>query len=483
MAINTYLADRRAHSKTQKKRALPDATGTPTAAKRYYYHQRKTKRLSPCLTLQELFHHRCRACHLCRLPDCGICESCQTNCTTTSIHRQVCIVNMCAKLPIAAKQQKALYGWNYYFDMPFVHRSSSMNNLHQSYQRLRLVAPPSRLLNQSNEDPKAKSLSILAALHEILSDDQRNEFGSFFENLLGCPLSEPCSHPLLSEGYIHTYCSMNGTGNTILSGRITKCRKHLIHRSLSFTVKFDKILSDADKMTTSSFLIEEIVPEQMVWGGYKKYCLKQNHLLKAKQNKKIPDDVPFSVDWMIPSKKYMVDSCHQLHPYLILEFRNSVLQFEARPSTIIGAGLGLFVKSINGRVLSLKPGEMLDLGIYAPLCVGDKKSKHISMLKNLLYDWSIETWSFASKTKNTKACIYDPTDDFTGIRHYRAKRNMISYINEICRNDDVANVTAQHDPEGNVHYLLGHWEKNEGEFTVPSRGKPLELLVSFAVLS
>lgn len=487
-AINTYFADRRAHSRSQRKRLLPSMNETPTDNKRDYYQQRKSKRLSRRLTFQELFYHRCRACQLCRLPDCGVCESCRTNCTTTSTHRLVCIINMCTKLPITTKRQNALYGWNYYFDTPSTQRSASINTLHPPYQRLRLIAPSSTALNQNGDDPKVKSFSILTALHELPSDECRIEFGAFFEALIGCPLNEPCAHTLVSKGYIHEYCNIHGTANTILSGSITKCWKHFIHRTISFTVKFDKRLSGADKVAASlsevngdDFVIEDTVPEQVAWGGFQKFCLQQHAMLDKNLDVKIPLVFPYSVDWMVPSKRYMVDSCNQRLPYLILEFRNTKLQFEAKTSTISGAGLGLFVKSINGQGLSLQPGEMLDLGIYAPLRVRDIKSKHISMVKNLIYDWSVERWSFASKSKNTEECIYDPTDDFTGTRHHQAKRNMISYINEICQNDDIANVTAQHDPEGNVHYLLGHWEEREGEFVVSSCGKPLELMVRFAV--
>ena len=363
-----------------------------------------------------------------------------------------------------------------------------MNNLHPSYQRLRLIAPSSTLPNQNYDDPKVKSLSILAALHELSSDEQRIELGTFFESLLGCPLNEPCFHPLVSKGYIQEYYNLHGTASTVLTGSITKCWKHFIHRTLSFTVKFDKHSSNTGEMAASSsilngddFLIEEIVTEPMTWGGYQKFCFHQPSLSDKNQDERIPLVFPHSVIWIVPSKRSMVDSCNQRHPYLVLEFKNSILQFEAKPSTINGAGMGLFVKSVNGQGLSLQPGEMLDLGIYAPLRVDDIKSKHISMLKNLIYNWSVEPWTFASTIKNTEACIYDPTDDFTGTRHSQAKRNIISYANEICNNDDVATVSAQHDPEGNVHYLLGHWEESEGKFNISSSGKPFELMVRFIV--
>ena len=474
LVMNNDISDRSSQNKKTKKRTLPDMNETPTATKKEYYEHRKSKRLSQRLSFQELFYQRCRTCYLCRLPDCGECESCRTNRTTTSIHRQVCIVNMCMKIPVGHKQQEALYGWEYYFEHPFTQRTASINKLHPSYQRLRLIAPSSSVLHQTNDDPKIKSQSIFTALHAVPSVDQRVELGAFFESLTGHPLQEPCKHPLISNGYVHEYSTLKGT--VILSGTISKCWKHFIHRALSFVVKFDKLLSDDDNMASTGasnlFLIEEVVSEPMAWGGYRKFCLRQRSLSKS------PFVIPYYVNWIIPTKRYTVDSCRRRLPCLKLEFRDCLLQFEAKPSNIKGAGIGLFVKAVNGQGLTLQPGQMLDLGIYAPLRIEDIKSKHISMMKNLIYDWRIETWSFATKTKDIEACVYDPTDDFTGTRHCAAERNMISYVNETCRSDEVANVSAQHDPEGNVHYLLGHWEESEGLFTISSDGSPLELMVN-----
>lgn len=474
--------------KTTKKRPLPNMTETPSSTKQDHYQQRKSKRLSPRLSFQELFYHRCRTCHLCRLPDCGECESCAINRTSTSIHRNVCVLHMCAKIPIASKQQEAMYGWNYFFETPFTQRTQSINNLPSCYQQLRLVAPSSSLLNQCNHDTKPKSYSIFSALHALSSDKLRVEFGSFFEALTGQPLNERCSHPLTSRRYVHEYSNRNDT-STNLSGTISKCWKHFIHRTLSFTVTFDTLQSSLVNMPTASpnynckaFTFEEIVSEQMAWGGHKKYCQQHHSYLEDQESNSLLV-APYSVNWMIPSKQYIVHSLDHRNPDLMLEFRNCLLQFETKPSTIKGAGTGLFVKAVNGKNLVLQPGEMLDLGIYAPLQVGNIKPKHVSMLKNLIYDWSIEAWSFAEKRKSTQGYTYDPTDDFTGTLDLKAKSNLISYINETCQSNEVANISAQHDPEGNVHYLLGHWEENENKFTISSDQKPLELLVRLVVRS
>jgi hypothetical protein len=341
---------------------------------------------------------------------------------------------------------------------------------------LRLIAT-STCVNQSNSKPAAKSQSIFSVLRALLTDKQRVVFGSFFEALTGQLLQERWPHPLLSKGYLHEYSNRDET-ITILTGTITKCWKHFINRNYSFTVTLNEhqIRATSNYSITErkegAFIIDEVVSEEMAWGGYQKFC---RSISDKKSNDSNLLDAPYHVNWCVPSKRQLHRS-FQRHPYLKLEFQQSVLQFDAGPSTIKGAGTGLFVRVVNGKDFVLQPGEMLDLGIYAPLKVGDIKPKHIALLKNLIYDWRVETWSFAGKVKRSETCIFDPTDNYTGKRDFNG--NIIAFINETCRSDEVANVSAQYDPEGNVHYLLGHWEESEGQFTVQSGAKPLELLVS-----
>jgi hypothetical protein len=225
---------------------------------------------------------------------------------------------------------------------------------------------------------------------------------------------------------------------------------------------------------------EETVSEQMAWGGYCRFCSWfQQHVLQTERVNKLLLKAPFFVKWSVPSKRCLVETnVQQTVPCLIIEFQDCKLSFEAKQSNISGAGTGLFVSCIEGAGLTLKPGEMLDLGVYAPLNKLDVKSRHIVLLKNLLYEWQIETWTFSAHKNDLELSVYDTTDDFSGVCHEAAKRNAISYVNEIDGKGEVANVSAQYDPEGNVHYLLGHWVKNEGNFIIPSGGESFELLVS-----
>jgi hypothetical protein len=87
-----------------------------------------------------------------------------------------------------------------------------------------------------------------------------------------------------------------------------------------------------------------------------------------------PTDCPVclttdSLKWMVPDS---IDDDAQRCKRTLL-FRGTKIELKARQSEIPGAGLGTFVRvtalyhTEGQSKLILRPGEMLDLGIYAPL--------------------------------------------------------------------------------------------------------------------
>jgi 4-amino-4-deoxy-L-arabinose transferase-like glycosyltransferase len=79
--------------------------------------------------------------------------------------------------------------------------------------------------------------------------------------------------------------------------------------------------------------------------------------------------------------------------------------FFVKQSTIRKAGLGCFVrctelsKSRNSK-FDVQLGELLDVGVYAPLRDEDKKTTTIFNLKNFVHSYAPEEWVFGSADGN-----------------------------------------------------------------------------------
>lgn len=407
------------------------------------------------LSLTEMFRLRCRSCTLCLKADCGKCESCQVNQNSTSRDRQVCLQKQCKRISKENKIRPAVHGWYYIVLNKKVEKSSS------SISRLPIIYQKLRLMRLSSKGDMSLTINIVDAIRACKCIKESLELGAFLENTFGFPLHENRTHVLIGKGF-RQECYAVDSSIKVICGKIVHCYQHLIRRELLFAVQLQ-----------ASVVIES---ERMAWGGYDRYCFWKPD--DALIHETIMAKAPFYVQWMVPSSKEILEPNGQrVYPVFILEYKGSKLQFEVKSSMIPSAGNGLFVSCIGGKDFVLKPGEMVDLGVYAPLQENDVKSKHISLVKNLLFDWQVETWAFAACKHRPDAFIYDPTEDFTGIPNSSTKMNLICFINEIDGKTETACVSAQYDAMGYIHYLFGHWEKSEGCLTIPSNGEFVELLV------
>jgi hypothetical protein len=387
------------------------------------------------------------------------------NLNSTSRERQVCWLKFCKHVSKEYQiRMPAVDGWSFFFSDHVGKCSSSISHLPTVYHKL-------RLLQASSKDNI--SMNIFDAIHACKNGNERWKLGSFFEQTFGYQLHEVTHHLLIGKGYYHKSLSREGTIRVFL-GKISHCFKHMISGELLFTIQYTEFPKPNNK-SISNHVSVEVVSECMAWGGYK--SCSSFAIEDSLNHEKTMSKAPFYIQWTVPSRRIVEKVGQNYYPCLILEYKGKMLQFDVRPSMIPGAGNGFFVSCIGGEELVLEPGEMLDLGVYAPLHDCDVRSKHISLVKNLLFDWQIETWAFAAHKNKPDAFVYDPTDDFSGLPNHSTQMNGISFVNEIDGKSKTACVTAQYDPEGNIHYLLGHWEYHEGPLIIPSDGKSQELLV------
>lgn len=194
-------------------------------------------------------------------------------------------------------------------------------------------------------------------------------------------------------------------------------------------------------------------------------------------------NLPSQLRWITP------DSCHEgsTHglPHLKLAYRGCLLELTVGRSTIEGAGQGVFVSCTSLEDLDeesdgehqdfqLEAGELLDLGVYGPHQVQDKKLEAVFIAKNYIHASKCEEWAFDPRSFGYQL---DITDDITGDLHSLAKKCILPYVNE--SNDDKECIHAVHDPENSVHYLLGNSHESQRKFVLPCNGRPREVFINY----
>lgn len=321
----------------------------------------------------------------------------------------------------------------------------------------------------------------------------------------GKPTHEITSHPLLckkdSKIYHREWRDAQGEAKEVF-GTFLKCRRD-DENELVFTIRFEKAsverLKVAGLLSTREFPLEMEVSEEDAWAGHASYLEHCSDLTPDKINRSIP----FHRRYIVPKQRYLTTTTtsttttvnngnaessqlsHEL-PTLILHVRGFKLEFTAEPSGIRGAGLGLWMtctplcfKARERRQLRLECGEVIDLGVYAPLRPSDIKKEHLFLLKSFIHHWECEEWSFDSTAVATTDTIFDITDDSSGQLHSVARTNIIVYTNETNGKREEPTIWASNDPEGAVHYFLGHPDESRGPLLLPANGKAVELKIDY----
>lgn len=413
---------------------------------------------------------------MCRKDDCGKCSSCKSNRTTTTIQRQVCWHKMCLNIPTHQKVQPLPGLLNVDCKFYFTDESSYAN-LDHSANGLRIIA--------GGKEYDCIRPAMLAC--GIEGESLNNTITQFFDKQLGLKLRRLLPrHPLTNGGYFLEWSDVNG-GRKVIRGTITHAWESLEGQGRSFTVRYDDGLRDAAQYTPGCGCripaFDENVQEQMAWGGYVAFLRKAQPFAGRLEVFTVKPQIPFHWQWIVPEVRLELAEVSATLaaldcniPRLVMFVDGSKLVFQANKSSIEGAGLGLWVTCKTERGLQLAPGCFLDLGKYAPLRNEDRKSDNLCLLKNFLYAWNGEGWSFDT-APHEQDMQFDITDDGTGELHRLAKFNPLVYANETDGKKEVPSLRAFYDPEGCVHYLMGHQERCQGPLQLPFN-EPVELKVT-----
>lgn len=363
---------------------------------------------------------------------------------------------MCFNIDPLQKAQPAIgfsTGWAFYFEDR--RGASSLSTGSQTKcQGLRIIGPDGQ-----------KYSSIEAAARRDESEANTETKKQQFCAHLGFLSSQiDIHHVLIGRGYCREWTDVTGR-NKIIFGVITSCSKTDEEMNPIFTVKYDESACKFLNAIPNSFetVIErsQEIEADLAWGGC--FCFERKKFLNCGKGSVIAnlDRTTPCRHLVVPDmrREAMVENEGGKLPQLTLVVRGYQLVFSVKPSTIPNAGNGLFVKCTYCRnnirekrassfnSFGLSPGELLDLGVYAPFRSEDKKHSTVFNNKNYVFSMACEEWNFNS---NDDDYIYDITDDKTGEVHEEARKHVLMYINECSSSNQSPSIHAELDPEGCV---------------------------------
>jgi len=273
---------------------------------------------------------------------------------------------------------------------------------------------------------------------------------------LNSPESMIIEHNFVGKQYFREWIDHTGQLRNVI-GQIQQCHVDLESNEYSFTVVFDK--DEAKKLRVGGVrndLVEcvQFVSEEEVTFGHERFLQECDPTRCINGCRR----------YIVPRNRALKSPNKDGARPLEFRFRGCSVTLEAKPSSIPGGGLGLWItfelcEERSNSVVKLEAGELVDLGVYAPLRVEDIQPYHLASLKNFLFQYSCEKWFFDPEVGSALAMLdsgakYDLTSNSTGRLHDDALRQSISFANET---DGLENssIVALSDPEGAIHYYLG----------------------------
>jgi hypothetical protein len=398
---------------------------------------------------------------------------------------------MCERIPSGEKAQPVPglpVGWNFFISaVPMNDYSTrSTKAFHPDLTGLHIVPPDGKKMYRSMEDAIKDC--------KLSKHESEEKIVQFYENLLGIrPRRERGNHELLGHGYHREW--VDGTGcRREVYGIITSCWESLFEYNgmtdLFFSISYDQEIRDLLNSTSMCQLavpvVDDNVPEHVAWGGFLSFTNKVEKSAVTAIDQMVARKAPVHFSWVVPSMRYAQHSEHSDFKSLVLITKGYKLELLAMPSSIPNSGLGLWVKCTaasnviarNACFFELAPGQAVDLGCYAPTDDIDRRPEHVNLVKAFIHMWDHESWCFEMVHHHRGNDVFDITDDLTGDLHEKAKHNIIVYANET-DGKEVPSLFAEHDPEGSVHYYMGHREAMHGTLRIPVNGEAIELKVDY----
>ncbi len=311
-----------------------------------------------------------------------------------------------------------------------------------------------------------------------------------FYNHIGASLVAPIpKHVLLGKSFFKEWMRVDGT-KVFLTGKVTKVEEDMVTYREVFTVVFDQEARDRINRFNHGKLH---VPASWNFAHHETWdgCLR-SYEIGGGQAERFHSIIPFYEQWETPHtySRHMVPAEGAILPgYIVLPcveitYKGYLLKFSVKKSIIPNARFGVFL-SIQPLVQSedlqdefrLPAGKLLEFGVYAPFRSEDFRSDHEHFIKSMIHSYKNEMYCFVGRDNDS---YLDITDDRTGELHSLARRHIPPFVNEV--QDpmrETPSVHARLDPEGALHYLLGHPEREHGDFFFLANGSEKEIFVDY----
>lgn len=304
----------------------------------------------------------------------------------------------------------------------------------------------------------------------------------FYETHAGIPLQQMHEHALVNQPYVTQWLDSNGDQRKI-SGEITACWKDPLKSrgKLTFTIHYDEEKrNQLNLMGTTKLQIPEfcILSEELAWCGH----LAWKNVRRTNVGTQVRPP-PFRLSWIVPQNRSVEFNGGSALPQITMEVDGFRLRLFAKTSGIPQAGLGLFVcitKQRSSRKHSrsnfkLQPGELVDLGVYAPHTNEDCKTEEVATMKNFLMQHYAESYCFEKAVGDKNDFdVFDVTQDEKPALNEETAENLLAFANEPDGKTETASLVCLYDAKGAVHFLMGR----RGESLELSLDEEIELKVS-----
>ncbi|KAL7553868.1 hypothetical protein ACHAWF_018639 [Thalassiosira exigua] len=443
----------------------------------------------------------CGTCVLCRAPRCEQCRGCLVDPAPPGGEGGAsgegmddgCLRKLCCNVPLELKLRDASElgfpeGWKFTFDDP--QRASLVFGTGRvlSLAGLRIVSPKGKVFHSLE--------SAFARMPHTSADEAAETVEKFLSHVGSLLYVQAPDHFLVGKSYCAEY--VDGSGSiVVLFGTVAASLVASSDEGKSlFVIQYDPdSLRIAKGAGAADVPPIQLIGSEAAWGGcisYERRTQRRRDSRSAIQN---VDQATAVETWVVPdSRLEETEGAKGTRlPSLTLFARGYKFSFRARAREGPGGKVshGVYATCLStaatggtDQEINLKPGELIDLGTFAPFEEGCECERSLPafLVKNYVHSLRTGRWGILAGDDDV---VQDLAEDRTGRPGDVAAGRISPYVRK-CEKGERPTIHARLDPMGNVHLLFGvPYEGNWSEYEAGMQqlvllfcGREVEVLAS-----